>query len=432
MPHQPSAPANRAATIKHLQRNASALAGEAIARMDATLPWYGAMSAQLRSWVGVVAQNGITSFIDWYRQPANPPSVSADIFRSAPREMARAVTLQQTVELVRTTIAVIEEHVDSLPQPHQRADLRDAVLLYSREVAFAAAAVYAQAAESRGAWDARLEALVVDALVRNDSQAGLVDPGLRSRAAALGWGAPRWVCTVVGSAPSAPAGAGKTPQAKQADQLAAQQSDQQSDQQAPPAYTPASVQRLQRTARGRGLEVLTGVHGTRLLAIVGSNDPDASTLLGQVEGLAGLFGPGSVVIGPLVHDLLQAGSSIAEALSGLHAVTAWPQAPCPVSSEALLPERALAGDEAAKKRLVDNYFSPIHLEKDLLLTVAVYLEQATTVEATARQLFIHPNTVRYRLRRVSELTGATLTDPRDTLKLRLALILGRMHTDPAG
>ena len=64
--------------------------------------------------------------------------------------------------------------------------MREAVLRYSREIAFAAAEVYAQAAEARGAWDARLEALVVDALLRGEA-----DDSLRSRAAALGWGALR-------------------------------------------------------------------------------------------------------------------------------------------------------------------------------------------------------------------------------------------------
>ena len=39
-----------------------------------------------------------------------------------------------------------------------------------REVAFGAATVYAQAAESRGAWDARLESVVVDAVLRDDAQ----------------------------------------------------------------------------------------------------------------------------------------------------------------------------------------------------------------------------------------------------------------------
>ncbi len=60
--------------------------------------------------------------------------------------------------------------------------MREAILRYSREIAFSAAEVYARAAETRGAWDARLEALVVDALVR-----GEVDDDLPSRAAALGW-----------------------------------------------------------------------------------------------------------------------------------------------------------------------------------------------------------------------------------------------------
>jgi hypothetical protein len=42
------------------------------------------------------------------------------------------------------------------------------VLRYSREVAFAAADIYAAAAEKRGAWDARTEASVVDVLLRGD------------------------------------------------------------------------------------------------------------------------------------------------------------------------------------------------------------------------------------------------------------------------
>ena len=37
--------------------------------------------------------------------------------------------------------------------------------------------------------------------------------------------------------------------------------------------------------------------------------------------------------------------------------------------------------------------------------MTTYLEQGYSLEATARLLFVHPNTVRYRLRRVSELTG---------------------------
>lgn len=40
------------------------------------------------------------------------------------------------------------------------------IVQYSREIAFGVAEVYARAAEAQGGWDARLEALVVDAVIR--------------------------------------------------------------------------------------------------------------------------------------------------------------------------------------------------------------------------------------------------------------------------
>ena len=74
--------------------------------------------------------------------------------------------------------------------------LREAILLYSREIAFAAADVYARAAEARGLWDARLEALVVDSIL-----SGEYDNELPSRIAALGWNGHGEVCVLVGTAP---------------------------------------------------------------------------------------------------------------------------------------------------------------------------------------------------------------------------------------
>jgi DNA-binding PucR family transcriptional regulator len=37
--------------------------------------------------------------------------------------------------------------------------------------------------------------------------------------------------------------------------------------------------------------------------------------------------------------------------------------------------------------------------------------------------------VRYRLRRVSEVTGLSPTDPRDALVLRAAVVVGRLEAD---
>jgi DNA-binding PucR family transcriptional regulator len=42
-------------------------------------------------------------------------------------------------------------------------------------------------------------------------------------------------------------------------------------------------------------------------------------------------------------------------------------------------------------------------------------------------LFVHPNTVRYRLRRVTDVTGLVPTNARSALTLRIALTLGRLE-----
>ena len=145
-----------------LERARAELSGAAIGEMERNLPWYAALPAEARSWVGLVAQAGITAFVTWFRDQGESPTITSDVFGTAPRALARTIMLRQTVELVRTTIDVVEAYADGLPDPVERDLLRDAMLQYSREVAFAAAEVYAQAAEARGAWDARLESLIVD------------------------------------------------------------------------------------------------------------------------------------------------------------------------------------------------------------------------------------------------------------------------------
>ena len=115
------------------------------------------------------------------------------------------------------------------------------------------------------------------------------------------------------------------------------------------------------------------------------------------------------------------------ALSGLRAVAAWPNAPRPVSADALLPERALAGDAEAREALVVNVYEPLVRAGEVVLdTVSTFLDSGGALETTARALFVHANTVRYRLRRVAEICGEAPTDPRGALTLRVALALGRL------
>ena len=136
----------KAETLAWLRQIAGELATATVRRLDDTLPWYRDMPPGRRSTVGLVAQAGIRSFISWYEDPSSTPWIAADVFGTAPRELLRSVSLQQTLQLIRATVEVVEERVSSATDQ----SLREPILLYSREIAFAAADVYARAAEARG------------------------------------------------------------------------------------------------------------------------------------------------------------------------------------------------------------------------------------------------------------------------------------------
>ena len=127
-----------------LPQSTGALTTAATRLMEEGLPWYRDLGAKERSWVGLVAQAGITAFVDWYNAPSSRRTLTTDVFGAAPRELARILSLEQTVALVRTTIAVVESAIEELSEPADRPALREAILLYSREIAFAAAEVYAR------------------------------------------------------------------------------------------------------------------------------------------------------------------------------------------------------------------------------------------------------------------------------------------------
>ncbi len=104
-----------------------------------------------------------------------------------------------------------------------------------------------------------------------------------------------------------------------------------------------------------------------------------------------------------------------------------------LESDVLLPERALAGDPPARRILVDRIHRPLARASHapLLQTATAYLETGGSLEASARALFVHPNTVRYRLGRISDVTGYDLTSPREAWTVRIALALGRLAATPA-
>ncbi|MGI4895392.1 MAG: PucR family transcriptional regulator [Janthinobacterium lividum] len=387
-------------SVQRLEAAAGSFASAIVARMDDGLPWYAALPPDERSWVGLVAQAGFTDFVRWLTEPDPDVLASTAVFGTAPRELMRSVTLQQTVELVRTAITVVEEGLDAVvgaSSPEEQLLAREALLRYSREVAFAAAAVYARAAESRGAWDARLEALVVDAVLRGDGE-----DTISSRAAALGWILDTPTTVVIGA--SRLAGAG--------------------EQSGGPSSA-GVVPRVRTVVRAGGGEALVGVQGDRLVVVLSGTTLDVYAMAEELARTE--FGPGPVVVGPTVASLPVAARSARAALAGVVAARAWPEAPRPVLADDLLPERALSGDATARRALVDRAYVPlVQAGGALLETLTAYLEHGGSLEACARSLYVHANTVRYRLRRVSEVCGWTPSAPRERFVLQTALALGRL------
>ena len=373
------------ATLRRIELASGELAATCLAEMERRQPWFGRLPADQRAGVLLVTQTGVANFVAWLGERGESIRLTAEAFRIAPHDLAQRLSLRQTVDLVRIATDVFEHQLPPLAADEsERHALVEGILRFGREIAFAAATVYAGAAETRGAWDARQEALVVDAVVRGETDHALV-----SRASALGWDAAAALRVVVGSPASGPREGPGT---------------------------------LRREAGRAGRSVLVGVQGSRQVVLVSERVGSAEAV---PERLAMGFGPGPVVVGPVAPDLAGAHASARDALSGLRAAPGWPAAPRPVAADDLLPERALAGDAVARARLVATV-APLSTAGELRYTLEVYLEGGSALEACARALFVHPNTVRYRLRRVSEITRLDPADPRDALVLRTAVIVGRL------
>ena len=380
-------------TLAWLRNISGDMSSATLARLERDLPWYKDMPPSRRSAVGMVAQAGITSFISWYDSPEATPWIASDVFGVAPRELLRSVSLQQTLQLIKVTVEVVEDYLHDSPH-----ELREGILHYSREIAFAAADVYARAAEARGLWDARLEALVVDSIL-----SGEYDQELPSRIAALGWTGHGEVCVIVGTSPRM-----------------------------------VDVDAIRRTARHHDTDVLIGIQGNRLVIVVGRKIDEETTtnnasFMDIASALDESFGPGTYVVGPSVPAVVDAVKSAKAALAGFSVAKSRREPPRPLFADDVLPERALAGDPLARRALIQRIYEPLRDHAlDLLGTVWTYFETGHSLEATARELFVHPNTVRYRLKKVVEVVEWDPGEPRDALTLHLALILGSMSEPNQG
>ena len=381
--------------LRRVKQHSGRLSTEAVHVMGERLPFFADLEASQRASVQLVVQTALVNFAEWTRNPSGDVGYTAEAFALVPQELTRRIALRQTVDMVRVTMEHFEDAVPMLGRnPEQVTALTVGILRYSRNLAFAAASGYADAAEARGAWDTRMEANVVDAVVR-----GKVGPELQSQAAALNWDTTEAATVIVG-----------LPRPDRVD-LASED--------------------VHEIVNRNGRAALSDVHGTWLVAIVSGrvSPTDRDRFLAE---LLEVFADGPVVIGPTASSLTAAHHSAVEAIAGMNAVAGWSGAPRPVAARELLPERALSGDPTAIAALRADVMHPLSDAGPALSeTLDAYLDSGGAIEACARQLFVHPNTVRYRLKRIADFTGRDPTVPRDAYVLRVAATVGRIGRQAA-
>jgi DNA-binding PucR family transcriptional regulator len=387
--------------LRRLKQYSGRLATQAVTTMGERLPFFTELEASQRASMALVVQTAVVNFAEWMQDPHSNVGYTAQAFELVPQDLRRRIALRQTVDMVRVTMEFFEEAVPMVARSEEQVTaLTAGILKYSRDLAFTAASAYADAAEKRGTWDSRMEASVVDAVVRGDT-----GPELLSRAAALNWDTIAPATVVVGTPPAGP----------------------------DPSSSEKASQDVRDVSARHGRAALTDVHGTWLVAIVSGQLSPTQKFFAD---LLGAFSDGPVVIGPTAPTLTAAYHSASEAISGMNAVTGWTGAPRPVLARELLPERALIGDPSAIAALHTDVMRPVaDAGPALTETLDAYLDCGGAIEACARKLFVHPNTVRYRLKRVADFTGHDPTQPRDAYVLRVAATVGRLanqeqHTTP--
>ncbi len=389
--------------LRRLKQYSGRLATEAVSVMQDRLPFFADLEASQRASVALVVQTAINNFVEWMNDPHSNVSYTAQAFELVPQELQRRIALRHSVDMVRVTMDFFEEVVPLVARSEEQLTaLTVGILKYSRDLAFTAASAYADAAEARGSWDSRMEASVVDAVVRGDT-----GPELLSRAAALNWDTTAPATVVVGI-PAPDRGGPNGPNGMDG-----------------PGGSGRASQQVRDAAAHHGRAALTDVHGTWLVAIVSGHLSATDKFLGE---LLNAFSDGPVVIGPTAPMLTAAYHSASEAISGMNAVAGWRGAPRPVLARELLPERALMGDASAIVALHTDVMGPLAgAGPTLIETLDAYLDCGGAIEACARKLFVHPNTVRYRLKRVTDFTGRDPTDPRDAYVLRVASTVGQLN-----
>ena len=387
----------------HRAPNASDAAMEQILlktldHLQEALPWARSVPADgCRTLEGAIQ----TALDDLLSRLDSQGTEDSEVPSPVPAELSRSLGPHRAMELTQVILDMLEEAGRTMGAEGERA-----TLVYTRQAATAAAELYADLAETRSGRKAVTESRIIRHLIEKTADTRTVDDLAR-----LGWPTEFDCFAVVGEAQGNDDGQGME-NARQ------------------PIHT---------TVVRQGGRALVGESEGLMVVLI---NPDRSgTPADFCASILRFFTDESAVcLGPLRHGISGAEDSIRAALSTHTAAPAVADPitaalPRPLHADDLLPERALNGDtDAADQLYQEVYMSLAGQDPDgpLPTTLLTFLRSGNSLEVTAKKLGIHPNTVRYRLRRCVEVTGWDAMDPRESFVLQAALIIGRIRRSHPG
>jgi len=125
-------------------------------------------------------------------------------------------------------------------------------------------------------------------------------------------------------------------------------------------------------------------------------------------------------VGRSRESLAELAPSYREAAIALSAARAAPMGTVAVYGEVLI-EELLLRERGVARRLAQAVLDPLRAHPELHATLIEYMRHGPSLPAVAQRLFLHPNTVAYRLSRIRELTGRDPKTPAGVAELFLAL-----------
>ena len=366
--------------------------------LQEALPWARSVPADGRRTLEGAIQ---TALDDLLSRLDSQVTEDSEVPSPVPAELSRSLGPHRAMELTQVILDMLEEAGRTMGAEGERA-----TLVYTRQAATAAAELYADLAETRSGRKAVTESRIIRHLIEKTADTRTVDDLAR-----LGWPTEFDCFAVVGEAQGNDDGQGME----------------------------NARQPIHSTVVRQGGRALVGESEGLMVVLI---NPDRSgTPADFCASILRFFTDESAVcLGPLRHGISGAEDSIRAALSTHAAAPAVADPitaalPRPLHADDLLPERALNGDTDAVDQLYQEvYMSLAGQDPDgpLPTTLLTFLRSGNSLEVTAKKLGIHPNTVRYRLRRCVEVTGWDAMDPRESFVLQAALIIGRIRRSHPG